>query len=126
MLKIGAFSRLCRVPVFALRYYADLGLLPPAEVDPFTGYRYYTLGQLPWLHRSKPGRGTSWHLPRDVLAVLPDSRTRQAGIDSEIRYSLKRVRQGAVSLATMAAMRRRRVSGTLAVSTCRTCSLRAE
>jgi DNA-binding transcriptional MerR regulator len=51
MLKIGAFSRLCRVPVFALRYYADLGLLPPAEVDPFTGYRYYTLGQLPRLHR---------------------------------------------------------------------------
>jgi DNA-binding transcriptional MerR regulator len=51
MLKIGAFSWLCRVPVFALRYYADLGLLPPAEVDPFTGYRYYTLGQLPRLHR---------------------------------------------------------------------------
>jgi DNA-binding transcriptional MerR regulator len=51
MLKIGEFSRLCRVPVSALRYYADLGLLPPAEVDPFTGYRYYTLEQLPRLHR---------------------------------------------------------------------------
>jgi DNA-binding transcriptional MerR regulator len=51
MLKIGEFSRLCRVPVSALRYYADLGLLPPAAVDPFTSYRYYTLEQLPRLHR---------------------------------------------------------------------------
>jgi DNA-binding transcriptional MerR regulator len=51
MIKIGDFSRLCRVPVSALRYYADLGLLPPASVDPFTGYRYYTAEQLPRLHR---------------------------------------------------------------------------
>lgn len=51
MIKIGDFSRLCRVPVSALRYYADLGLLPPASVDAFTGYRYYTVDQLPRLHR---------------------------------------------------------------------------
>ncbi|HMQ32512.1 MAG TPA: MerR family transcriptional regulator [Chloroflexaceae bacterium] len=51
MLKIGDFSRLCRVPVSALRYYADLGLLPPARVDPATGYRYYAVAQLPRLQR---------------------------------------------------------------------------
>jgi DNA-binding transcriptional MerR regulator len=51
MLKIGDFSRVCRVPVSALRYYADLGLLPPARTDELTGYRYYTLDQLPRLHR---------------------------------------------------------------------------
>jgi DNA-binding transcriptional MerR regulator/predicted transcriptional regulator YdeE len=51
MLKIGEFSRVCQVPVSALRYYADLGLLPPAHVDPETGYRRYTLDQLPRLHR---------------------------------------------------------------------------
>lgn len=51
MLKIGEFSRLCRVPVSALRYYADLGLLPPAAIDTFTGYRYYTVEQLPRLQR---------------------------------------------------------------------------
>lgn len=51
MLKIGEFSRLCRVPVSALRYYADLGLLPPAAIDRESGYRYYTLEQLPRLHR---------------------------------------------------------------------------
>lgn len=51
MFKIGDFSRLCRVPVSALRYYADLGLLEPAHVDQFTGYRYYTMGQMPRLNR---------------------------------------------------------------------------
>jgi DNA-binding transcriptional MerR regulator len=47
MLKIGEFSRVCQVPVSALRYYADIGLLPPAQVDPLTGYRFYALEQLP-------------------------------------------------------------------------------
>jgi effector-binding domain-containing protein len=51
MFKIGEFSTLCKVPVKTLRYYADIGLLPPAEVDPFTQYRYYTVDQLPRLNR---------------------------------------------------------------------------
>ena len=39
MFRIGEFSKLCRVPVSALRYYADIGLLEPAQVDTFTSYR---------------------------------------------------------------------------------------
>jgi len=50
-LKIGEFARLGQVTVQTLRYYADLGLLLPGEVDAFTGYRYYRLDQLPTLHR---------------------------------------------------------------------------
>ncbi|MEP6987497.1 MAG: helix-turn-helix domain-containing protein, partial [Chloroflexota bacterium] len=51
MFKIGDFSKICQIPVSALRYYADLGLLEPAHVDPFTGFRYYELDQLPRLNR---------------------------------------------------------------------------
>ncbi len=50
-LKIGEFARLGQVTVQTLRYYAELDLLRPGEVDPFTGYRYYLLDQLPALHR---------------------------------------------------------------------------
>jgi DNA-binding transcriptional MerR regulator len=50
-LKIGEFARLGQVTVQTLRYYADLDLLRPIEVDTFTGYRYYRLDQLPELHR---------------------------------------------------------------------------
>lgn len=51
MFKIGEFSKLCRVPVSALRYYANIGLLEPAHTDSFTGYRYYLATQLPRLNR---------------------------------------------------------------------------
>jgi len=51
MLKIGEFSRLAQVSVKTLRYYDELGLLRPAWVDRFTGYRYYTLDQLTRLNR---------------------------------------------------------------------------
>ncbi len=51
MLKIGEFSKLAEVSVKTLRYYDDLGLLRPNWVDRYTGYRYYTLQQLPRLNR---------------------------------------------------------------------------
>lgn len=51
MFKIGDLSRLTQVTVKALRHYDDLGLLKPAHVDSFTGYRYYTAAQLPRLNR---------------------------------------------------------------------------
>ena len=51
MFKIGDFSRLAQVSVKALRYYGKLGLLKPAWIDRYTGYRYYTAEQLPRLNR---------------------------------------------------------------------------
>lgn len=46
MLQIGEFSRLCRVSVKTLHHYDKIGLLTPAEVDNFTGYRYYRPEQI--------------------------------------------------------------------------------
>lgn len=51
MLRIGEFSRLSQVPVRTLRYYDEIELLKPAKVDCFTGYRYYSVDQLPRLNR---------------------------------------------------------------------------
>ena len=51
MLKIGEFSKLASVTVKTLRYYSQVGLLMPAHIDRFTGYRYYVLQQLPRLNR---------------------------------------------------------------------------
>lgn len=51
MIKIGNFSRISQVSVKALRYYDEVGLLKPVEVDPFTGYRYYDFDQLKRLNR---------------------------------------------------------------------------
>ncbi len=51
MFKIGDFSRLSQVTIKTLRYYDELGLLKPAQVDRFTGYRYYTAEQMARLNR---------------------------------------------------------------------------
>ncbi len=51
MFKIGDFSKLGQVSVKTLRYYDELGLLKPVEVDRFTGYRYYSADQLHRLNR---------------------------------------------------------------------------
>lgn len=46
LLTIGAFSRASRLSPKALRLYDELGLLPPARVDPVSGYRFYDPAQL--------------------------------------------------------------------------------
>jgi DNA-binding transcriptional MerR regulator len=51
MFRIGEFSTIARVSGRLLRYYDSIGLLSPQHVDPATGYRYYTAGQLERLNR---------------------------------------------------------------------------
>jgi DNA-binding transcriptional MerR regulator len=46
LLSIGRFARLSGLSVGALRHYDETGLLAPAEVDRFTGYRRYRRDQL--------------------------------------------------------------------------------
>ena len=37
VLRIGEFARLARVSLKTLHHYDEIGLLHPAQVDPFTG-----------------------------------------------------------------------------------------
>ncbi len=46
LMPIGAFARLCRLTVKAVRHYDAQGLLMPAEVDPHSGYRYFRAEQV--------------------------------------------------------------------------------
>jgi DNA-binding transcriptional MerR regulator len=46
-LTIGDFARISHLSVKTLRHYHEVGLLEPASVDATTGYRSYTLDQVP-------------------------------------------------------------------------------
>lgn len=46
MLSIGRFARTTGLTVKALRHYDELGLLRPAHVDSWTGYRWYERAQV--------------------------------------------------------------------------------
>ncbi|MGB7339659.1 MAG: MerR family transcriptional regulator [Phototrophicaceae bacterium] len=70
MIKIGEFSKLVQVPIATLRYYDQVGLLKPIEVDRFTGYRYYSATQLPRLHRILALKGLGFSL--EQIAELLD------------------------------------------------------
>jgi DNA-binding transcriptional MerR regulator len=47
VLSIGDFSRITHLSVKTLRRYHEAGLLEPAEIDPQSGYRYYSTAQVP-------------------------------------------------------------------------------
>src|SRR5271155_5000844 len=46
-LTIGDFARVTHLSVKTLHHYHEVGLLEPASVDAGTGYRFYTLDQVP-------------------------------------------------------------------------------
>src|SRR5947208_9043512 len=46
LMTIGAFAGRTRLSAKALRLYDRLGLLPPARVDPDSGYRFYSEDQV--------------------------------------------------------------------------------
>ncbi|MDV3426284.1 MAG: helix-turn-helix domain-containing protein [Bacillota bacterium] len=50
MYQIGQFSQMSKTTIKTLRYYDEIGLLKPEQVDDFTGYRFYSTQQLLKLH----------------------------------------------------------------------------
>jgi DNA-binding transcriptional MerR regulator len=76
MLKIGDFARLSQLPVKTLRYYDDLGLIRPAHVDVSTGYRYYSVEQLPRLNRLLALKDLGFSLEQ-IAGVLNDGITHE-------------------------------------------------
>jgi DNA-binding transcriptional MerR regulator/effector-binding domain-containing protein len=67
---IGEFSRLCHLSAKTLRYYHDIELLVPAQVDADTGHRRYEPGQVVDAHLIRRLRGLDMPLAeiRTVLA----------------------------------------------------------
>ncbi|AWX56302.1 MerR family transcriptional regulator [Brevibacillus brevis] len=68
MLSIGEFSKICGVSTKTLRYYAEIGLMNPDEINPENGYRYYSIKQLKkmlFINRLK-----SYHFSLDEIKAM--------------------------------------------------------
>ncbi|MDV6260572.1 MerR family transcriptional regulator [Rhodococcoides yunnanense] len=79
LLTIGEFSRITHLSVKTLRRYHESGLLEPATVDDFSGYRYYDTHQVATAQIIS--RFRSMQMPeREVRAIVttpdPDARAR--------------------------------------------------
>lgn len=77
LVTIGDFSRASHLPVKTLRHYHEVGLLEPTEVDPGSGYRYYSEEQIPVAQVIRRLRGLQMPVAevKSVLAA-PDSEAR--------------------------------------------------
>jgi DNA-binding transcriptional MerR regulator len=75
---IGEFSRLCHLSAKTLRYYHDIALLVPADIDAGTGYRRYSTDQVGDAHLIRRLRDLDMPLAeiRRVL-VEPDGVSRE-------------------------------------------------
>ena len=71
LMTIGRFSRITGLTVKALRHYDEVGLLRPAAVDPETGYRSYSSGQVRSAERIRMLRRLE--LPLDDIATLVET-----------------------------------------------------
>jgi DNA-binding transcriptional MerR regulator len=81
LMSIGEFARLSRLSAKALRLYDELGLLPPAQVDPDSGYRWYAAGQLDNARLVALLRqiGVSLAQIRLILSLEPETAAQQVG-----------------------------------------------
>ncbi|HLN67884.1 MAG TPA: MerR family transcriptional regulator [Streptosporangiaceae bacterium] len=84
-LTVGDFSRATHLSVKTLRHYHEVGLLAPATVNPDTGYRYYSAGQIPAAQVIRRLRDLGMPVA-EVNAVLaaPDAPARSALIASHL------------------------------------------
>jgi DNA-binding transcriptional MerR regulator len=86
MFTIGDFARLGRVSVRMLRHYDALGLLTPADVDPDSAYRLYSIDQLARLNRLIALKDLGFKLEQ-VRAILDES------VDAEELAGMLRLRR---------------------------------
>ena len=89
MLSIGAFAQIGQVTHRMLRHWDTAGLLVPAHVDEFSGYRSYDPSQLDRLHRIVALRQLGFGLD-DISSIL------DRGVDADRIASLLRIRRAEV------------------------------
>jgi DNA-binding transcriptional MerR regulator len=101
-LTIGDFSKATHLSVKTLRYYHEVGLLAPADVDPETGYRRYATDQIPAAQVIRRFRALDMPL-EEIHAVLeaPDLPARDRLIAAHLarmEASLTRTQEAVASL----------------------------
>lgn len=102
MFTVGEFSRLAQVSKRSLRFYDEIGLLKPAHVDPFTGYRFYSAAQMPELNRILALKELGLSLEQ-IQQILRDKVSteelqgmlllKKAEIERELQEEMQRIRR---------------------------------
>jgi DNA-binding transcriptional MerR regulator len=101
-LTIGDFSRITHLSIKTLRHYHRVQLLEPSDVNADTGYRYYSLGQVPTAQAIRRYRDLGMPID-DVRAVLaaPDTATRDALIGAHLHRMQDQLAETQAAVASL-------------------------
>jgi DNA-binding transcriptional MerR regulator len=99
---IGEFSKMTYLSVKALRHYHDVGLLEPADIDPSSGYRRYTTGQVPLAHAIR--RFRELDMPIDEIRAVLQAPDAAAGDRVLLRHLERMQRQLEETQQTVASL----------------------
>ena len=95
LLPIGAFSLRCGLSIATLRRYDEAGVLRPAHVDPYSGYRYYGAAQVRSGHLIRLLRSLDVPVATiSDLLVAPSPDDALARLDEHWRQVERRVAEG--------------------------------
>jgi DNA-binding transcriptional MerR regulator len=102
VLSIGDFARAAHVSVKMLRHYHQIGLLEPADVDADTGYRRYSIEQLPAAQVIRRFRALNMPLDQ-IKAVMaaPDLVTRNQLIQQHLQALQAELSQTHAAIASL-------------------------
>lgn len=100
MFRIGEFSKLTQVSIRMLRYYDEVGLLTPAEVNKLTGHRLYSVEQIPRLNKILYLRDSGSNVSEIALALATDEQSlltqlnrKRTEIENAIQAELEKLRK---------------------------------
>lgn len=112
MMSIGVFAELVGLTASALRFYDDAGMLRPAQVDPSTGYRFYSRSQVPRACRLRQLREIGMPLPAISEFFAADADEAARLLDDHVvgmTMEAEKLRRAAETLAASLRAESRRV-----------------
>lgn len=104
-LTIGDFARMTHLSVKALRHYHEQGLLVPADIDRWTGYRYYDPSQVATAQVIRRFRDMGMPLG-DLKSILkaPDVSSRNRAIVTHLQRMERHLEQTQSTVASLRAL----------------------
>lgn len=102
MYTVGEFAHLAYVSKRLLRYYDEIDLFKPDQIDAFTGYRYYSASQMPQLNRILALKDLGFTLNQIQRALTEEIssaelegmlKLRKAEIEQQLEAELRRIRE---------------------------------
>ncbi|MCX7710539.1 MAG: MerR family transcriptional regulator [Clostridia bacterium] len=91
---VGQISNMCNIPIKTLRYYDEIGLLPPEYIDEQNNYRYYSKKQILQLSIIKHFKTSGFSL-EDIRALIKreDLAMLEKKLEDKLQQTVRKIQE---------------------------------